>query len=117
MDSNNNHVHSHECKEEHKESPIEVFRLGDDGHPVNPDDEVIEYIGARICALEGLENCKNLKKLLLRRNVIKKIENILHLDQLEEFELYDNQIKSIEGLEGLKNLKYLDISYNLIKKV
>jgi hypothetical protein len=44
-----------------KESPsIVTFRLGDENHPVNEDDEVIEYIGERIRALENLENCKNL---------------------------------------------------------
>jgi Leucine-rich repeat (LRR) protein len=98
-------------------SPIEVFMLGDETHPISSDDEVIEYIGSRIRALENLENCTALRKLLLRRNVIKKIENISHLTELEELELYDNQIKVIEGLETLKKLKTLDLSYNLIKKV
>ena len=56
-----------------QESPIQTFQLGDAHHPVNPDDEEIEYIGERIRALENLEKCTKLKKLLLRRNVIKKI--------------------------------------------
>ena len=75
---------------------IQTYQLGDTTHPVNPDDEEIEYIGERIRALENLEKCTKLKKLLLRRNVIKKIENISHLTQLVELELYDNQLKKIK---------------------
>ena len=95
-----------------KEEPqIQTFMLGDERHPVNPDDEEIEYIGERIRALENLEKCKNLKKLLLRRNVIKKIENISHLTELRELELYDNQLKKIEGLDTLINLDTLDLFF------
>ena len=100
-----------------QEPAIQTYQLGDETHPVNPDDEEIQYIGERIRAIENLEKCTKLKRLLLRRNVIKKIENISHLTQLKELELYDNQLKKIEGLETLENLDTLDLSYNLIKKV
>ena len=51
-----------EKMEDNKEEPqIKTFYLGDEFHPVNSDDEVIEYIGERIRALENLENCKSLK--------------------------------------------------------
>ena len=108
-----------ENKQEQSSQPeqITTFRLGDETHPVNNDDQIIEYIGERIRALENLEGCTKLKKLLLRRNVIKKIENISHLTQLEELELYDNQLKVIENLDELKSLKVLDLSYNIIKKI
>lgn len=57
----------------HQEEPsIQTFQLGDETHPVNPDDEEIQYIGERIRAIENLEKCTKLKRLLLRRNVIKK---------------------------------------------
>ena len=109
------HTSNIEQPQQKQEEPqIQTFELGDKFHPVNPDDEVIEYIGERIRALENLEKCTKLKKLLLRRNVIKKIENISHLTQLVELELYDNQLKKIEGLETLVNLDTLDLSYNLI---
>jgi len=101
----------------HFENNITKFILGGDKHPVNDDDEVIEYIGERIRAIENISGCTKLKKLLLRRNVIKKIENISHLELLEELELYDNQITKIENLESNTNLVVLDLSYNLIKKV
>jgi hypothetical protein len=80
-------------QQKYEEPQIQTFQLGDATHPVNPDDEEIEYIGERIRAIENLEKCTKLKKLLLRRNVIKKIENISHLTQLVELELYDNQLK------------------------
>ncbi len=40
---------------------ITTFRLGEEKFPVDNEAEVIEYINARIRALENLENCKNLK--------------------------------------------------------
>ena len=130
VEPSNNHIHSHECdhNDKNEDNGIITFRLGDENHPFEEDDEVIyisfkstlkviEFIGERIRALENLEKCRNLKKLLLRRNVIKKIENISHLSDLEELELYDNQLRKIENLEELKNLQMLDVSYNIIKKI
>jgi hypothetical protein len=40
----NNHVHNHECSHNNKneENGIITFRLGDDNHPIDEDDEVIE---------------------------------------------------------------------------
>ena len=61
-------------KKEEQQPQIQTFELGDERHPVDPEAEEIEYIGERIKALEHLEKCTKLKKLLLRRNVIKKIE-------------------------------------------
>ena len=60
--------------EEEQQPQIQTFELGDERHPVDPEAEEIEYIGERIKALEHLEKCTKLKKLLLRRNVIKKIQ-------------------------------------------
>jgi len=44
----------------------------------------------RIGKIQGLENCKDLKKLGLRKNILKKIENLENLTELVELELYDN---------------------------
>jgi len=46
---------------QNKEESITKFALGDKFHPINSEDEIIEYIGERIRALENLENCKKLK--------------------------------------------------------
>lgn len=49
------------CGEHAPKQNIVTFQLGGESHPVNEDDEIIEYIGERISALENLEKCKNLK--------------------------------------------------------
>ena len=77
----------------------------------------IDLFDRRIGKIEGLENCKHLKKLGLRKNLIRKIENINHLTKLEDLELYDNQLTIIEGLDTLKALKILDLSFNNLKKI
>ena len=78
-----NTINNNPPPEKKEEPAIQTFQLGDERHPVDPEAEEIEYIGERIRAIENLEKCKNLKRLLLRRNVIKKIENISHLTQLK----------------------------------
>ena len=49
-------------------------------------------------SISGLETLVNLKKLVLRDNLIEKIENIQHLQKLEELDLYLNQISVIENI-------------------
>lgn len=58
----------------------------------------------RVGVIENLEPLRNLKRLYLRWNLIKKIENLETLTTLEELELYDNQITKIENLDALVNL-------------
>lgn len=43
---------------------------------VNPNDTELDFIDYRIGQIQGLELCKNLLKLYLRKNVIKKIEGL-----------------------------------------
>ena len=52
-------------QQKQEEPQIQTFQLGDKFHPVNPDDEEIQYIGERIRALENLENCTILKNYYL----------------------------------------------------
>jgi hypothetical protein len=62
--NNEEHCCGHEEKKENncnENQSIKTFHLGDEYHPVNSDDEIIEFIGERIRALENLENCKVLK--------------------------------------------------------
>jgi hypothetical protein len=54
-----------EKKELNNNPPIKTFSLGDEFHPILPNDEIIEFIGERIRALENLENCFCLKVLFL----------------------------------------------------
>ena len=42
-------------------APVKTFFLGDDFHCFEQNDEIIEFIGERIRALENLEKCLGLK--------------------------------------------------------
>lgn len=61
----------------------------------------------------GLKDLKNLKRLSLGRNAIRKLEQ-LDIPQLEELWLSYNKIDKLSGLDKLKNLKVLYMSNNLI---
>jgi len=92
--------------------------MGSEGLPIEDDDEVVDFcMQYRIPKIEGLENCKNLKKLGLRKNLIKKIEGIENCHELIELELYDNRITKLENLNHLTNLVFLDMAFNTIKEV
>ena len=52
--------------------------------------------------------------LVLRQNKISVIENLKDFTELEELDLYDNQISEIQGIF---TAKYLDLSFNKISKI
>ena len=49
--------------------------------------------------------CKKLKILYLQNNIIKKIENLNHMKELEYINLALNNIQKIEGLQSCEFLK------------
>lgn len=59
----------------------------------------------------GLKELKNLRRLSLGRNAIKKLEQ-LDVPQLEELWISYNKIDKLSGLDKLKNLKVLFMSNN-----
>lgn len=61
----------------------------------------------------GLKDLKNLKRLSLGRNAIRKLEQ-LDVPQLEELWISYNKIDKLSGLDKLKNLKTLYMSNNQI---
>ncbi|XP_072330952.1 protein phosphatase 1 regulatory subunit 7 isoform X2 [Scyliorhinus torazame] len=61
--------------------------------------------------IEGLENNKKLTTLDIATNKIKKIENISHLTELQEFWMNDNLIEHWSDLDELKNAKDLQTVY------
>eukprot|EP00758_Cryptobia_borreli_P003305 Tbor_TRINITY_DN3674_c0_g1::TRINITY_DN3674_c0_g1_i1::g.390::m.390/K10411/DNAL1; dynein light chain 1, axonemal len=61
----------------------------------------------------GLKELKNLKRLSLGRNAIKKLEQ-LDIPLLEELWISYNKIDKLSGLDKLKNLKVLFIGNNNI---
>ena len=69
--------------------------------------------------IEGLNKCKNLKRLILNRNEISIIPEGAFdgLVNLEHLDLAENQIKKIENLEPLSNLQILIVDNNKIETI
>ncbi|XP_034637232.1 protein phosphatase 1 regulatory subunit 7 isoform X2 [Trachemys scripta elegans] len=61
--------------------------------------------------IEGLENNNKLTMLDIASNRIKKIENVSHLTELQEFWMNDNLIESWSDLDELKGAKNLETVY------
>lgn len=76
-----------------------------------------EHLGLSTNAIEkigpGLKELKNLKRLSLGRNAIRKLEQ-LDIPPLEELWISYNKIDKLSGLDKLKNLKVLYMSNNQI---
>ena len=64
--------------------------------------------------IEGLDQCKNLKKLWLNQNHIKAITGLESLHNLTELIVNDNQITSLHGLEKCYLLEILGVAANPI---
>ena len=67
--------------------------------------------------LDGLEYCKQLRKLDLSNNKLSDISEIAGLIYLEELYLADNQIGYIDALSNLHYLKIVDLSNNQIDDI
>lgn len=68
-------------------------------------------------AMQGLDDCRKLRKLYLYSNRIRRIENLSHCSQLEILWLSDNQIVVLEGLEKLTMLRELNLARNLVDQI
>ena len=73
--------------------------------------------GCNIRQIDNLNECVNLKHLILSFNEIHKIEGLEDLVLLERLELGFNLIKRIEGLRGLEALKKVELNNNLIYRL
>ncbi len=60
--------------------------------------------------------CKRLKILLLQSNVIRKIQNLHKLKELEYLNLALNNIEKVENLQRCEFLNKLDLTLNFIPK-
>ena len=58
----------------------------------------------KICSMQGLYMCRNLKVLYLNENKLIKIEGLDACDKLTQLDLQDNFLTKIEGLENCLNL-------------
>ncbi len=59
-------------------------------------------------------NCRKLKVLYLQNNIIKKIENLYHMKDLQYLNLALNNIDCIQGLHACESLTKLDLTLNFI---
>ncbi|XP_078535006.1 leucine-rich repeat- and IQ domain-containing protein 1 [Lissotriton helveticus] len=69
-----------------------------------------------LTALEGLNNCSDLKYIDVQENSI-QILNCEALENLCTILLSNNRLTSIHGLDGCPNLKNLELSYNKITRI
>jgi protein TilB len=58
--------------------------------------------------------CKKIKILMLQNNIISRIENLVHLKDLEYLNMALNNVKKIEGLQNCEFLNKIDLTVNFI---
>ena len=58
--------------------------------------------------------CRKIKILMLQNNIISRIENLVHLKELEYLNLALNNVKKIEGLQNCEFLYKIDLTVNFI---
>eukprot|EP00757_Euglenozoa_sp_SAG-D1_P001703 gene1703-1956_t len=116
--------------DEEDNKPAERPTTGADAEPeveeiaeiltISGDAEEVDLISLRIFEMSDVELDKltNCKHLLLRKNIIHRIEPWpKNLATLTDLDLYDNKIRIIECFQDLPNLTRLDLSYNNIKHI
>ena len=59
-------------------------------------------------------SCRKLKILYLQNNIIPKMENLVHLKDLEYLNMALNNVQKIEGLQNCEFLKKLDLTINFV---
>jgi len=70
-----------------------------------------------VLEIDNLHGFQNLRKLCLDNNIIERIENLSHLEQLEWLDLSFNNIAKITGLEALTKLTDLSLFNNRIQDI
>lgn len=103
---------------ERKPGPAERLLCPKDVIQFDDDDEIVYVVGTKdgkVTKIEGLENMRNIKQLILRCCLISSMDGVQTLETLTKLELYDNQIERISCVERLQSLVILDISFNSIR--
>ena len=104
-------------------SPSDVMDISND-----PSETYLEAIGTAGLKITNMGKdlykfvSPNLTHLIFRSHLIRKIEGLKGLVNIELLELYDNQIEYLEGLDADDegpgaNLKIFDMSYNMIREM
>lgn len=96
-----------------KNQPVEVLRLLSLEPEFNWDMITELDLGfSNIIQIVGLRVVRNLKKLSMVHNGIRKIENLHWLTKIEYLDLSFNKITKIENLESLTAMKFLSLLHN-----
>jgi len=79
----------------------------------------LEEISLHQEELEGISeflgnNCRKLKILYLQNNIIRKMENLRYLRDLEYLNMALNNVSRIQGLQNCEFLKKLDLTLNFV---
>jgi len=59
-------------------------------------------------------SCRKIKILMLQNNIISRMENLVHLKELEYLNLALNNVKKIEGLQNCEFLNKIDLTVNFV---
>jgi len=101
--------------------PYEICDLSPLNNLSNPQYLILggypDICGTLIEKIEGFENMKRLKFLMMAFCCLKEIKGLENLENLEFLDISENNISKIEGLENLKNLKDLEIEFNEISTI
>ena len=68
----------------------------------------------QIIKLENLDKCQLLKRLIVNRQALNRMNGIEKLNNLIQLDLSGNNIQKIECIKHLKLLQKLDLSFNSI---
>ncbi len=79
--------------------------------------EHLDLPSSGIEALDGLEHCRNLKRLNLKRNRICSIAQLRFLPHLAQVDISDNSVVDISPVSGLSSLRILDIRRNRVSNI
>ncbi len=67
--------------------------------------------------IEGLDNCKKLKRLSISDHEIEKMDGLNHIKNLRSLSLEFNKIRKIEGIDKLDELRLLYLRENKLPLV
>ena len=98
-----------------------VFDKRYNEEPITEEDvkflSVIKGVGKGIKSLQGLEKCRALAELDLRKNEISDLSALSELKLLQSLSLSQNQIEDIVPLKGLTRMQYLELTGNKVKDI
>jgi Leucine-rich repeat (LRR) protein len=78
----------------------------------------LDLYNNKLRSLEGcLSQIKGLRVLMVGKNYITELTNLLTLKKLDVLDLHSNQLKEIKGLEELTDLRVLNLAGNTISVV